>query len=187
MGYLSKITCFALVTSAFIDLCTQHAAATPLDVSKVTSWYCSVLKQPFDARSAMKSFPFDSLPVPTEVRKAEDKTVNVSIVAEGDEWIVEYEYQFRADKVDHIYGISLSASPAERLKNFDQFAMKWLRAFGEPELRKDIDIWYVAAGPDLEIFGRPFKFEVWSDYKLSASWFYPKHIKYAAELCSKIQ
>lgn len=187
MVHRGKSISFAFTTLFVFGLLSYDTAAAPLDLTKISSWYCSVLKQPFDARAAMKSFPFEVLPVPTEVRKASDTRVNVSITAEGDEWVVEYDYAFPSDAVDDVYGISLSVSPADRLKDFEQIAMKWLRSFGEPEKEEVVNIFYVGAGPERAIGGRPFRFEVWSDYKLSASWFYPRHIKYAAELCSKVQ
>ncbi len=162
--------------------------------SELSNWFCASLKRPFDPDAAFGSFPLEALgdAVETRTTHAFDSVfgplryVVVSRVAQGNQYKIEYRYQFDPDDVSARRGYTLSLSPVQApamrdLKETEARAKNWLSEFGRPE--KDQMGWRVGAGP-LAIGRVPvFHFTGWVDGTLAADWSVESDLKYASDLC----
>lgn len=162
---------------------TVQADAKPR--SPLGKWFCTVLKPGFDMNEAIKSFPLEKLGEPEETRKNGDGYVSVDLIASGEEYQAVYSYQFKPDNVSKTYGFSLDVRKIEG--GFGATAAeegkKWLREFGKPQ--SSITGWRVFAGPPIFEGGdKVFHFDSSSmSSEVGASWFGPKDVKFAEELC----
>jgi hypothetical protein len=152
----------------------------------VNTWFCKVLKAPFDPKAAIAAFPLEKLPDPVETRKedpsGDNKSVVVSLTSEGDKYKVEFRYQFKESNVTDPYGFSLSVADTSFSQEFLHDSQKWLAEFGKPT--QGIFGMQVAKGEPMAPGMPGFYFVAWTSVgNYSANWFYPSYLKSAAEAC----
>lgn len=157
--------------------------------SSVNSWLCKIMKPPFEPVAAIASFPLEKLPPATESREEKPSdskryTYNsYEMKSEGENYTVDFRYQFRSDDVSNPYGYRLTISPSfSKLDEFNLQSDKWLSEFGKPERSPGGRAVY--AGPEIYEGGDPvFTFVRAAFGQYGAAWWSRGDTRYAAELC----
>jgi hypothetical protein len=158
---------------------TSPAYAAPK--SALAQWFCATLKPPFDAQTAFKTFPLDTLGEPMETRVpmgvVGKDIVAVTVRATGDDYTVEYRYQFDKQDVTDQLGFSLAVSLSNRLINNSPDALAWIREFGNPR-KNSASQWEISAGPKDRVLTLGA-----NSGEMRAEWLYADGLQYASLLC----
>ncbi len=180
----AKVCAGAKPVAADAVLANDMTVGAVLDrkTDKVSQWFCTVLKTGFDPQAAITAFPLETMPAPKETREKGDDITSVTLASQGDEFTVEYRYQYLNEDNDQTYGYGLYIQP--RRASFQQEAMAWLRGFGKPVSDGYGMSYHVGTGQDVIDEEPSFKFAAWDSLGMrSAQWFLPGDIKLAGELC----
>ena len=180
--FLFLVAILAYTTIAHADVPDK------VEAKKLSDWYCQNLISPFDFERSAKTFPFEKLTLEAETPPKLNSDSTASSVdrrAKGENYTIEYHYQYNMSNVSEPYGFSLSVdrkiSPGVDPM---EFARTWLAGFGKAKYEP---VGYMVGFGPSQFPGLPpaAQFGYWSTGRIIAQWFSVDGIQHFKTACTK--